>query len=109
MAARKKTYHGVTVGILMVNTRFRRFPGDIGKAETWPFPVQYRMVKDATPAHMTQLHHTSLLEPFKQAALELVDAGVDGITTTCGFLALYQRELADTCGVPVATSSLLQV
>ena len=109
MASRKKTYHGVTVGILMVNTRFRRFPGDIGNAETWPFPVQYRIVKDATPSHMTDLHRTSLLEPFKQAALELVDAGVDGITTTCGFLALYQRELADTCGVPVATSSLLQV
>jgi hypothetical protein len=39
----------------------------------------------------------------------MIDAGVDGITTTCGFLALYQRELADYCSVPVATSALLQV
>jgi hypothetical protein len=106
---RRKTFHGVTIGIVMVNTRFRRFPGDIGHAGTWSFPVQYRIVREATPAGMTALHQSSLLEPFLQAALELVDAGVDGITTTCGFLSIYQRELADACGVPVATSSLLQV
>ena len=29
---RARTYHGVSIGILMVNTRFTRFPGDIGNA-----------------------------------------------------------------------------
>jgi hypothetical protein len=106
---RKKTFYGVTIGILMVKTHFRRFPGDIGHAGTWPFPVQYRIVEDAVPARMTDLHNASLLEPFKRAAQELIAGGVDGITTTCGFLSIYQRELADFCGVPVATSSLLQV
>lgn len=106
---RQKTYYGVTVGILMVRSYFRRFPGDIGHAGTWPFPVQYRIVHDAIPARMTELHNASLLEPFKQAAQELIDAGVDGITTTCGFLSIYQRELAEFCSVPVATSALLQV
>jgi hypothetical protein len=106
---REKTFYGVTVGILMVNTRFRRYLGDIGNAETWGFPVQYKIVQDAVPTGMTDLHNVSLLEPFKKAAQELIDAGVDGITTTCGFLSIYQRELADFCPVPVATSSLLQV
>jgi hypothetical protein len=32
-----------------------------------------------------------------------------GITTTCGFLSLYQREIAAHVGVPVATSSLMQI
>lgn len=105
----KKTYYGVTIGILMVKTHFRRFPGDIGHAGTWPFPVQYRIVEDASAAGMMELHNGSLLEPFKKAAQELIDAGVDGITTTCGFLSIYQRELADFCSVPVVTSSLLQV
>ena len=50
-----------------------------------------------------------MLDAFKAAADEMIDAGVDGITTTCGFLALYQRELAEHCNVPVATSALLQV
>ena len=106
---RARTYHGVSIGILMVNTRFTRFPGDIGNARTWSFPVQYRVIEQARPADMVDLRNRDLLEPFRQAALELVAEGVDGIATTCGLLALYQRELAETCGVPVATSALLQV
>ncbi|WP_173932832.1 aspartate/glutamate racemase family protein [Chelativorans sp. Marseille-P2723] len=106
---RKKIYYGVSVGILMVESAFRRYLGDIGNAETWSFPVQYKVVKGAVPSKMTELHNSSLLEPFKLAADELIASGVDGITTTCGFLSIYQRELADYCSVPVATSSLLQV
>jgi hypothetical protein len=106
---RRKTYYGVTIGILMVETYFRRFPGDIGNAETWPFPVQYRIVRGATPDRMTKLDDGSLLAPFRDAALALIEDGVDGITTTCGFLACYQRELAAALPVPVATSALLQL
>lgn len=108
MPHRRRTYYGVTIGILMVETYFRRWPGDIGNAETWPFPVQYRVVRGATPANITNLQDGKLLKPFIRAAQELIDEGVDGITTTCGFLALYQRELAAACNVPVATSALLQ-
>lgn len=109
MRTRVKTYYGVSIGILMVNSTFQRYLGDIGNAMTWSFPVQYKIVHDAVPSKMTDLHNASLLEPFKRAADELIAAGVDGITTTCGFLSIYQRELADHCAVPVATSSLLQV
>jgi hypothetical protein len=50
-----------------------------------------------------------LLAPFVAAGRELVSEGVDGITTSCGFLALYQRKLTRALPVPVATSALLQV
>jgi Asp/Glu/hydantoin racemase len=50
-----------------------------------------------------------LLDAFLAAAGELVDLGADGITTNCGFLSIYQAELAQRCRVPVATSSLMQV
>lgn len=106
---RKRTFHGVNVGILMVKSKFTRYPGDVGNATTWDFPVQYKVVEDAVPSRMTELHNSSLLEPFRRAAAELVEQGVDGITTTCGFLSIYQKELADALPVPVATSSLLQV
>ncbi|MFY9237637.1 MAG: aspartate/glutamate racemase family protein [Roseovarius sp.] len=108
-APREKTYYGVTLGILMVRSYFTRYPGDIGNATTWDFPVSYKIVHDATTSKMTDMHNSSLLDPFKRAAEELIEAGVDGITTTCGFLSIYQKELADFCGIPVATSSLLQV
>ena len=55
------------------------------------------------------LNNRDLFRRFADAADELIAEGVDGITTTCGFLALYQQELAAHCSVPVATSALLQV
>lgn len=104
-----RIYYGVSIGILMLETYFERFYGDIGHAGTWPFPVQYRVVRGAVPNRVTDLLNNDLLEPFKEAADDLIACGVEGITTTCGFLSLYQRELADHCSVPVATSALLQV
>jgi hypothetical protein len=104
-----RIYYGVSIGILMLETYFERFYGDIGHAGTWPFPVQYRVVRGAVPNRVTDLLNNDLVEPFKQAADDLIACGVEGITTTCGFLSLYQRELADHCSVPVATSALLQV
>jgi hypothetical protein len=109
MPEHKRVYHGVSIGILMLDTRFERFNGDVGNARTWPFPVQYRIVRDATPNRVTRPEGPDMLDAFKAAADEMIDAGVDAITTTCGFLALYQRELAEHCSVPVATSALLQV
>ena len=37
-----------SLGILMLNTRFPRPPGDIGNPETWPFPVLYQVIEAAT-------------------------------------------------------------
>jgi Asp/Glu/hydantoin racemase len=107
--ARRRVYHGVSIGILMLRTGFRRFPGDVGHAATFSFPVQYRVVRDATPEDVAQFHDGRLLPAFRDAALALVEEGVDAIATSCGFLACYQRELAAALPVPVATSALLQV
>ncbi len=46
---------------------------------------------------------------FIEAGRELVRLGADGLTTGCGFLSVYQRELATALDVPVATSSLMQI
>ena len=108
MTERQRVYYGVSIGILMLETYFERFYGDIGNARTWPFPVQYRAVQGAVPNRVTDLLNHDLLEPFKEAADDLIASGVDGITTTCGFLSLYQEELTAHCSVPVATSALLQ-
>jgi phosphohistidine swiveling domain-containing protein len=106
----KRTYYGVPLGILMLDSKFERFNGDIGNAQTWPFPVQYKIVRGAVPNKVVDtLNNRHLFQMFADAADELIRDGVDGITTTCGFLALYQQELAAHCSVPVATSALLQV
>jgi Asp/Glu/hydantoin racemase len=104
-----KNFYGARVGILMLETRFPRIPGDMGNAATWPFPVLYRVVPGASPERVVHDKAAGLREAFVVAAAELVDLGADGITTTCGFLSLYQRDIAAHVGVPVATSSLMQV
>jgi hypothetical protein len=66
-------------------------------------------VTGATADKVTSLTDNSLLDPFIAAGQRLVAQGAAAITTTCGFLVLYQRELAAALPVPVATSSLLQI
>ena len=104
-----KSVYGASIGILMLETRFPRIPGDVGNAHTWPFPVLYRVVRDASPDRVVRQGASGLLDAFVEAGRELVRIGADGLTTSCGFLALQQAELARACGVPVATSSLMQV
>jgi hypothetical protein len=104
-----KSIYGASVGILMLDARFPRIPGDMGIALTWPFPVHYKVVRDATPNRVVRRGAEGLLGRFIDAARELVADGVDGITTNCGFLSLFQEELAAAVGMPVATSSLMQV
>src|ERR1700681_2948651 len=104
-----KALYGARVGILMLETRFPRIPGDMGNGTTWPFPVLYKVVPGATPDRVVRHKSEGLTNAFLDAAAELVELGADGITTTCGFLSLYQREIAAHVGVPVATSSLMQL
>ncbi len=104
-----KSRTGASVGILMLDARFPRIPGDMGNAVTWPFPVLYKVVRGASPDRVVRANGEGLLERFIAAGKELIADGADGVTTSCGFLSLFQDELAAALGVPVATSSLLQV
>lgn len=93
----------------MLDAQFPRIPGDVGNALSWPFPVHYKIVRDATPDRVVRRGAEGLLSTFIAAARELEADGVDGITTNCGFLSLFQDELAASVSVSVATSSLQQV
>ncbi len=104
-----KAIYGAPLGILMLEARFPRILGDMGNGGTWPFPVLYRVVGGASPDRVVLKGAAGLLPDFVEAAQELVRLGAEAITTNCGFLSLFQRELAAAVGVPVATSSLMQV
>ncbi len=104
-----KAIYGASVGILMLEARFPRILGDMGHAGTWDFPVLYKVVRDASPDRVVRQGAEGLLDAFIDGARSLVADGADGITTNCGFLSLYQKQLAEAVGVPVLTSSLMQV
>ena len=104
-----KAIYGAPLGILMLEARFPRIPGDMGNGTTWPFPVLYRVVSGASPEKVVLKGAAGLLPDFIDAARDLVRLGAEAITTNCGFLSLFQKEIAAAVGVPVATSSLMQV
>ena len=101
--------YGFTVGILMLDTRFPRVPGDMGNAATFPFPVRYHRVTGADPDLVVRRGAAGLLDRFIDGAQQLEREGVGAITTNCGFLVKFQREIAASVRVPVFTSSLLMV
>lgn len=96
------------IGILMLDTRFPRIPGDIGNPATWDFPVDYAVVSEATPQVIVLEDPDAFITGFVEAGRRLVGAGCAGIATTCGFLSVFRRSLARELGVPVAASALEQ-
>lgn len=98
-----------TIGILMLDTRFPRIPGDIGNPATFPFPVRYHRVPKASADRVVRQGARDLLPAFIEGARALERDGVLAITTSCGFLARYQRELASAVSVAVFTSTLILV
>ena len=104
-----KAVYGASLGILMLEARFPRILGDMGHAGTWDFPVLYKVVRDASPDRVVRRGAEGLLDAFIDGARSLEADGADGITTNCGFLCLYQRQLSEAVNVPVLTSSLMQV
>ena len=97
------------LGVLMLETRFPRLAEDIGNPASLPLPMLHRTVTGASPQRVVHGQDRSLLAPFIAAGRTLVDDGATAITTSCGFLVLFQGELQAALPVPVWTSSLLKL
>ncbi|MFD1039625.1 aspartate/glutamate racemase family protein [Virgibacillus byunsanensis] len=97
------------LGIIMLDTNFCRPKGDIGNPETFSFSVEYEVVKKATIERVVKIADSTLIEPFIQAAKRLEYKGVKAITTSCGFLSLFQQEIQRQLTVPFFSSSLIQI
>jgi hypothetical protein len=104
-----RPYYALPLGIMLLDARFPRPPGDIAYAETFDFPVLYRVVPQATPERVVNDAARGLVDAFCGTARQLEADGVRAICTSCGFLALHQAVLAASVTVPVFSSSLLQI
>ncbi|MEM7043455.1 MAG: aspartate/glutamate racemase family protein [Pseudomonadota bacterium] len=99
------------LGILMLNTRFPRIVGDIGNPGTFPYPVRHVVIEPATVDRIVSADGPTgeVMDAFVEAARGLAEEGAHALTTSCGFMAIAQKELAARCPVPVLTSSLCQI
>jgi Asp/Glu/hydantoin racemase len=102
--------YGQAIGILVLDTPSPRIPGDIGNATSYPFPVRLKVV---TGVHLNDIMcekpDVSICQRFIEEAKKLEGEGVRAITTSCGYFAYFQDEIAGAVNVPVFTSSLIQV
>jgi len=99
------------LGILMLDTRFPRIEGDVGNPASFDFPVIFRTMQGIGSADAVAAHpdRPRVLAALKANAEALAAAGAIGLSTSCGFLALYQKDLERVSPVPVATSALLLI
>ena len=104
-----RSWTGEPIGILVLDCAYPFVPGNVANATTYPFPVRFHEVRGATADRLLNQRDPALLEPFIEGARALEREGVAAITGACGFMALFQQEVADAVDVPVFLSSLMQV
>jgi len=84
-------------------------PGNVTNPSTFAFPIRYERIPGANIDTIIKWPNMAILNSMIEAAQRMEQDGVKAITTSCGFNALFQEELADSVSIPVFTSSLLLV
>ncbi len=84
-------------------------PGYVSGNKTFDFPLKTEAVQGVSRRTWVLDGNPKLAPHFIEAAKKLEQQGVKGITSTCGFTALVQREISTAVSIPVFTSSLLLV
>ncbi|NDP40722.1 MAG: aspartate/glutamate racemase family protein [Rhodoferax sp.] len=95
----------VPQGLLQLET----LPGNSTNPASYDYDVRFHRVSGANVHTILEKPDLAVLRTMIVDARMLVSQGAKAITTSCGFNAIFQRELASAVGVPVFTSSLLQV
>lgn len=96
------------IGILSLDTRFPRIPGDAGNPVSYHLPARLRVVEGAGSPDIVRDGRPApeLVARFIAAAQVLEAEGAVLITSTCGFLITVQAEIAAAVRIPVLLSGL---
>ena len=100
--------YGEAIGIILLDSNAPFIPGDVANATTYRFPVRFQRVPGLTVKRIFN-HDITILESVIEAGRALKREGVRAITGDCGFMAIYQVEMARQLKFPVFLSSLLQI
>jgi hypothetical protein len=104
----RQVSYGEAVGIILLENYVPFIPGDVANATTYDFPVRFQRVENFSVERIFK-HDMTLLPAVLEAGRALVGEGVRAVTGDCGFMVIYQEELAARLEVPVFMSSLLQI
>jgi hypothetical protein len=82
------------LGVISSEMNICRIPGDPNNHRTFDFPILEAKTKGALLVRMVsdREYDPAFLENFVAAGQQLIDRGAVGLITSCGFLALAQKE-----------------
>ncbi len=83
--------------------------GNSTNPNSYPFPVRFCRIKGANIETVLENPSRDVLKNMIEESKKLISEGIAAITTSCGFNAIFHKELTEALDVPVFTSSLLQV
>lgn len=89
--------------------QLEELPGNSTNPTTFNFPVKYSRIKGANIQTILENPCQKILQSMISEACKMEKQGIKAITTSCGFNAVFQRELADSVSIPVFASSLIQI
>lgn len=89
--------------------QLEKIPGNIAHPETFDFPVDYQRITGAHYQTVVVQPNAGVLASMVDTARAMERRGIRAVLTSCGFNAVFQRELASAVEVPVFASALLQV
>lgn len=102
-------FYGQPIGVLLLDARYPRIPGDVGHARTYTWGVQFEVVRGLTADRL--IHHFDhvIVGLVHEAIQRLAERGARVVVGGCGFFARVHREIRDTSAIPFLSSSLVQV
>lgn len=99
----------ISIGLICLDSSFPKPVGHIRNPATVKFPIVSKVLKGLSVKKMVSENTPSIQDVFMEAATALEKEGVSAITGSCGFMAIYQKQIADSVSVPVFMSSLIQI
>ncbi len=104
-----RVHYGIPVGVLCLESYFPKPPGHVRNPLSFYFPTICHVVRGIDVPRLLFSPSPDLLDPFLEGARQLEKDGVKAIVGSCGFMALFQKELSESVRIPVAASSLAQL
>ncbi len=102
-------FYGQRLGVVLLDARYPRLPGDVGHADTYESAVQFEVVPGLTADRLIHHFDPEILGLVQRTVQRLANHGATVAVGGCGFFARVHRELRDEGPIPFLSSSLLQV
>lgn len=98
-------FTGYDIGVLVMTSWVPKPMGHISQAGNYDFPIYYYTVEST---NTTNIHggDKSILPDLIAAAKHLEEMGCKCITSSCGYFAHFQKEVAEAVSIPVCLSTI---